>query len=293
VAANTSGAVVVTGASTGIGWATALYLDRKGYTVFAGVRKQADAERCEEEGSERLMPITLDVTEPRSIEAAEQKVREAVGEAGLAGLVNNAGVGFGGPVEYLPLDDYRQSFEVNFFGQIAVTQAFLPLLRRAPGTIVNITSIGGRIASPFMSPYNATKFALEALSDSLRNELRPWGINVVAIEPGSIDTPIWTKAGETAEEMQSAMPDEARRLYGAQIQSFGDTLQETADSGIPPERVAQAIHKAISKENPKARYLVGTDAKVGARINSILSDRAFDRLVARRMKLPKEAPPGR
>jgi NAD(P)-dependent dehydrogenase (short-subunit alcohol dehydrogenase family) len=293
MAAHTTGAVVVTGASTGIGRATVLYLDQKGYTVFAGVRKQEDANALKEDASEKLTPVTIDVTEADSIKAAEETVRDAVGKAGLVGLVNNAGVGFGGPVEYIPLEDYRQSFEVNYFGQIAVTQAFLPLLRRARGTIVNIASIGGRIASPFMSPYNATKFALEALSDSLRNELRPWGINVVAIEPGSIDTPIWTKAGETAEEMQSAMPDEARRLYGAQIQSFGDTLQETADSGIPPERVAQAIHKAISKENPKARYLVGTDAKVGARINSILSDRAFDRLVARRMKLPKEAPPGR
>lgn len=293
MAANESGTVVVTGASTGIGWATALYLDAKGYTVFAGVRRETDAQRCTEEGSERLTPITLDVTKPELIKAAEQKVRDAVGEAGLAGLVNNAGVGFGGPVEYIPLDHYRQSFEVNFFGQIAVTQAFLPLLRRAPGTIVNITSIGGRIANPFMSPYNATKFALESLSDSLRNELRPWGIDVVAVEPGSIDTPIWSKAGETATEIQSEMPDEARRLYGAQIESFGEALEETADRGIPPERVAKAIHKAISEDKPKARYLVGTDAKVAARLNSLLSDRAFDRLVARRMKLPKEAPPGR
>jgi NAD(P)-dependent dehydrogenase (short-subunit alcohol dehydrogenase family) len=293
MAANESGAVVVTGASTGIGWATALYLDRKGYTVFAGVRKQTDAERCNKEGSDRLTPINLDVTKPPSIKAAEEEVRRAVGEAGLVGLVNNAGVGFGGPVEYIPLDDYRQSFEVNFLGQIAVTQAFLPLLRRAPGTIVNITSVGGRIANPFMSPYNATKFALEALSDSLRNELKPWGIDVVAIEPGSIDTPIWAKAGETAAENQAAMPAEAKRLYGVQIERFGDALQETADRGIPPERVAQAIHKAISKDKPKARYLVGADAKIGVRLKGILGDRGFDRFVARRMKLPKEAPPGR
>jgi NAD(P)-dependent dehydrogenase (short-subunit alcohol dehydrogenase family) len=293
MASNESGAVVVTGASTGIGRATALYLDRKGYSVFAGVRKQKDAESLEADGSDRITPITIDVTNERSIKTAEHRVGRSIGKEGFAGLVNNAGVGFGGPVEYIPLDDYRQSFEVNFFGQIAVTQAFLPHLRRARGTIVNITSIGGRIASPFMSPYNGTKFALEALSDSLRNELRPWGIDVVAIEPGSIATPIWDKAGDRAAEMQASMPDEARRLYGAQIERFGNALQDTASKGIPPERVAQVIHKAIRLDNPKARYLVGTDAKVGARLNSLLTDRGFDRFVARRMKLPKEAPPGR
>jgi NAD(P)-dependent dehydrogenase (short-subunit alcohol dehydrogenase family) len=292
MASNESGAVVVTGASSGIGRATALYLDQKGYSVFAGVRKQKDAESLEEAGSELLTPITIDVTSERSIKTAEHRVGRSVGREGLAGLVNNAGVGFGGPVEFIPLDDYRQSFEVNFFGQIAVTQAFLPQLRRARGTIVNITSIGGRIASPFMSPYNGTKFALEALSDSLRNELRPWGIDVVAIEPGSIDTPIWAKAGETAAETQAEMPDEAKRLYGAQLEHFGNALQDTASKGIPPERVAQVIHKAIRLANPKARYLVGTDAKVAARLKGALPDRGFDRIVTRRMKLPKEAPPG-
>jgi NAD(P)-dependent dehydrogenase (short-subunit alcohol dehydrogenase family) len=293
MASNESGAVVVTGASTGIGRATALYLDREGYSVFAGVRKQKDAESLEEVGSDRLTPITIDVTEERSIKAAEQTVHGAVGEEGLAGLVNNAGVGFGGPVEYIPLDDYRQSFEVNFFGQIAVTQAFLPHLRRARGTIVNIASIGGRIASPFMSPYNGSKFALEALSQSLRHELKPWGIDVVAVEPGSIATPIWDKAGERAAETQSSMPAEAKRLYGAQIRRFGELLEKTSKGGIPPEKVAQVIHQAISSERPKPRYLVGIDAKIAARMHGVLSDRGFDRMLARRTKMPKEAPPGR
>jgi len=293
MASNESGAVVVTGASTGIGRATALYLDRKGYSVFAGVRKQKDAESLEEEGSELLTPITIDVTKERSIKAAEQRVRKAVGKAGLAGLVNNAGVGFGGPVEYIPLDDYRQSFEVNYFGQIAVTQAFLPLLRRTPGTIVNIASIGGRVASPFMSPYNGSKFALEALSHSLRHELMPWGIDVVVVEPGSIATPIWEKAGETATAAQDAMPTEGRRLYGAQIERFRELLGQTARSGIPPEKVAAVIHQAISSDRPKPRYLVGLDAKIAARMHGLLSDRGFDRVLARRTKMPKEAPPGR
>jgi NAD(P)-dependent dehydrogenase (short-subunit alcohol dehydrogenase family) len=293
VAANTSGAVVVTGASTGIGRATALYLDQKGYRVFAGVRKDEDAKSLQEEGSERLSPIEIDVAKADSIAAAKNDVEEAVGEDGLVGLVNNAGVGFGGPVEFIPLDDYRQSFEVNYFGQIAVTQAFLPLLRRAPGTIVNVASIGGRIASPFMSPYSGSKFALESLSDSLRRELQPWGIDVVAVEPGSIATPIWEKAGETATAATAAMPDEGRRLYGAQIKRFGELLAETAKAGIPPERVARVIHKAISKDRPKPRYLVGIDAKIAARMNGLLPDRLFDRMLERRTKLPKEAPPGR
>jgi NAD(P)-dependent dehydrogenase (short-subunit alcohol dehydrogenase family) len=292
VAANTSGAVVVTGASTGIGRATALYLDQADYRVFAGVRNQKDAKSLKEAGSDRLTPITIDVAKERSIKAAEQRVRKALGKEGLAALVNNAGVGFGGPVEYIPLDDYRQSFEVNYFGQIAVTQAFLPLLRRTPGTIVNIASIGGRIALPFMSPYNGSKFALEALSHSLRHELKPWGIDVVVIEPGTIATPIWDKAGERAAETESAMPDEARRLYGAQIRRFGERLRKTGKGGIPPERVAEVIHKAISEENPKPRYLVGLDAKIAARMHGLLSDRGFDRMLARRTKMPKEAPPG-
>jgi NAD(P)-dependent dehydrogenase (short-subunit alcohol dehydrogenase family) len=293
MAAHTTGAVVVTGASTGIGRATALLLDRKGYRVFAGVRKDEDAKSLQEEGSERLIPIKIDVAKARSITAAKSNIERAVGKEGLVGLVNNAGVGFGGPVEFIPLDDYRQSFEVNYFGQIAVTQAFLPLLRRASGTIVNIASIGGRIASPFMSPYTGSKFALEALSDTLRRELKPWGIDVVAVEPGSIANPIWEKAGETATAATAAMPDEGRRLYGAQIKRFGELLAQTARGGIPPARVARVIHRAISKDRPKPRYLVGIDAKIAARMNGLLPDRWFDRMLERRTKLPKDAPPGR
>ena len=293
MAGHTTGAVVVTGASTGIGRATALQLDKAGYTGFAGVRTQKDAVALKKDASEKLTPLTLDVTKSRSIKAAEQRVRRAVGKEGLVGLVNNAGIGFGGPVEYIPLDDYRRSFEVNYFGQIAVTQAFLPLLRRASGTIVNIASIGGRIASPFLSPYSGSKFALEALSDALRRELKPWGIEVVAVEPGSIATPIWEKAGETATAATAAMPAEGRRLYGAQLERVGKLLEKTAKGGIPPKRVAQTIHKAIQKDRPKPRYLVGIDAKIAARMNAVLSDRGFDRMLERRTKLPKEAPPGR
>ena len=197
--AKQKGAVVVTGASSGIGRATALHLDRQGYKVFAGVRKQADAESLEKEGSERLTPVTIDVAEQDSIEAAHMEVQDAVADRGLAGLVNNAGIATAGPVEHLPVDEFQKVIDVNLVGQYAVTQAFLPLLRRGDGTIVFITSIGGRVASPFFSPYNAAKFGLEGMADSLRRELKPWkGMDVVVVEPGSIATPIWEKGTTTS-----------------------------------------------------------------------------------------------
>lgn len=290
MAGNVSGAVVVTGASTGIGRATALLLDKQGYRVFAGVRKEADAKSLAEEGSDKVTPITIDVTKQRSIAAAKQKVQRAVGKEGIVGLVNNAGVGDGGPIETMDLDVFRKVLEVNLVGQIAVTQAFLPLIRKAPGTIVFIASIGGRIATPFMSPYNTSKFAVEALGESLRAELAPWGIDVSVVEPGSIDTPIWSKGAETIEEQFAKMPPNTKRLYGKQLKRMDEVLTETADRGIPPEKVAKVIHAAISSENPKHRYLVGRDAKIAARLKGTLPDRTFKKLIDRQMKMPSDVP---
>ncbi len=290
MAGNVSGAVVVTGASTGIGRATALLLDKQGYRVFAGVRKEADAKSLAEEGSDKVTPITIDVTKQRSIAAAKQKVQRAVGKDGIVGLVNNAGVGDGGPIETMDLDVFRKVLEVNLVGQIAVTQAFLPLIRKAPGTIVFIASIGGRIATPFMSPYNTSKFAVEALGESLRAELAPWGIDVSVVEPGSIDTPIWSKGAETIEEQFAKMPPNTKRLYGKQLKRMDEVLTETADRGIPPEKVAKVIHAAISSENPKHRYLVGRDAKIAARLKGTLPDRTFKKLIDRQMKMPSDVP---
>jgi NAD(P)-dependent dehydrogenase (short-subunit alcohol dehydrogenase family) len=291
MAANASGAVVVTGASSGIGRATALLLDAEGYRVFAGVRKEADAREISQDGSDRLTPISVDVTDAGQIEAARQQVAEAVGGEGLVGLVNNAGVGGGGPIEFMPLDELRGTIEINLIGQVAVTQAFIPLLRKAKGTIVFIASIGGRVASPFMSPYNTSKFAIEALGESLRHELRPWEIDVAVVEPGSIDTEIWTKGNDQLRERLGEMPEDARRLYGRQITRFGEVLNETASRGIPAEKVAEVVHKAISSDNPKHRYLVGTDAKIGARLKGTLPDRTFSKLAARQMKMPTDVPP--
>ena len=254
------------------------------------MRKQADAESLAEEGSDNLTPITLDVTEQRSITAAKDKVQRAVGKDGLVGLVNNAGVGDGGPVETMDLEVLRNVLEVNLVGQVAVTQAFLPLIRKAPGTIVFIASIGGRIASPFMSPYNTSKFAIEALGESLRQELAPWDIDVVVVEPGSIDTPIWKKGAETIDEQFSKMPPNTKRLYGKQLKRMDEVLSETASRGIPPEKVAKVIHAAISSEKPKHRYLVGRDAKIAARLKGTLPDRTFTKLISRQVKMPTDVP---
>ena len=291
MAGNASGAVVVTGASTGIGRATALLLDEDGYRVFAGVRKEADARELSKVGSDRLTPVTIDVTDAAQIEAASRQVAEAVGDEGLAGLVNNAGVGGGGPIEFMPLDELRRTLEINLIGQVAVTQAFIPLIRTGKGTIVFIASIGGRVASPFMSPYNTSKFAIEALGESLRHELRPWEIDVVVVEPGSIDTEIWTKGNEQVREGVKELPEDARRLYGRQLARFGEVLSETGSRGIAAEKVAEVVHKAIASEKPKHRYLVGTDAKIGARLKGTLPDRAFHRLAGRQMKMPTDVPP--
>jgi NAD(P)-dependent dehydrogenase (short-subunit alcohol dehydrogenase family) len=290
MAANESGAVVVTGASTGIGRAIALLLDAEGYRVFAGVRKEEDGRELSQAASDQLTPLMIDVTDAEQIEAASRQVAEAVGDEGLVGLVNNAGVGGGGPIEFMPLDELRTTLEVNLIGQVAVTQAFIPLIRKCKGTIVFIASIGGRVASPFMSPYNTSKFAIEALGESLRHELQPWEIDVVVVEPGSIDTQIWTKGNDKAREQLDEMPEDARRLYGRQLSRFVEVISETASRGIAPEKVAEVVHKAIASENPKHRCLVGTDAKVGARLKSTLPDRTFSKLAARRMKMPTDVP---
>src|SRR4051794_33881639 len=290
MAGNESGAVVVTGASTGIGRATALFLDQKGFRVFAGVRKQADAESLAEDGSDRLTPITIDVTKDSSIASARDEVENAVGKDGLVGLVNNAGIGDGGPVETIDLDVLRNVLEVNLVGQVAVTQAFLPLIREAPGTIVFIASIGGRIASPFMSPYNTSKFAIEALGESLRQELAPWAIDVVVVEPGSIDTPIWSKGAETIDGQKGSMSPTEKRLYRKQLDRMEEVLSETASRGISPEKVAKVIHTAIRSEKPKHRYLVGRDAKIGARLKGNLPDRTFMKLIGRQLKMPNDVP---
>jgi NAD(P)-dependent dehydrogenase (short-subunit alcohol dehydrogenase family) len=275
--------VLVTGASTGIGRTTALRLDGSGWKVFAGVRKPEDAESLRGEASDRLVPVFLDVTEPEQIAAAAEQV-ERESPDGLDGLVNNAGVAVPAPLETVPLEDLRHQLEVNLVAYVAVTQALLPQIRRAEGRIVFLASIGGRIAFPFGGPYHASKFATEAIGDVFRQELRPWGIEVAIIEPGSIDTPIWERGGRKAEEIEAKSP-QTNLLYGAAIEKFKKVIEDTAERGIPPEKVAKAIAHALESSRPKTRYLVGLDAKVQARIKPLIPTRLFDRIVARQLNL--------
>ena len=275
------GAVVITGTSSGIGRATALRLDGAGYDVFAGVRSADDGERIAADASDRLRPITVDVTDAGSIAAAARLVDEAVGDRGVAGLVNNAGLSFGGPLEFLPLDDLRRQLEVNLVGQVAVTQALLPAIRRARGRIVNLTSVGGRIVNPFLGPYHASKWGLEAVTDALRKELRPWRIRVVAIEPGSIKTEIWRKGIEQAQEVAAGLPPEGQRLYGTKIPKALGMGERLARYAIPPDRVAKVIERALSARRPRARYVVGVDARALITLRQVLPDRAMDAIQAR------------
>jgi NAD(P)-dependent dehydrogenase (short-subunit alcohol dehydrogenase family) len=276
--------VLVTGASTGIGRTTALRLDGSGWRVFAGVRKEADAESLRQEASPSLVPVILDVTNPEQIAAAAEQIERESDGGGLDGLVNNAGVAVPGPLETIPLEDLRHQLEVNLVAYVAVTQAMLPQIRRTEGRIVFLASIGGRIAFPFGGPYHASKFATEAVGDVFRQELRPWGIEVAIIEPGSIDTPIWDRGKEKAEEIEAKSP-QTNLLYGAALDKFRKVLKDTAERGIPPEKVAKAISHALESSRPNTRYLVGLDAQVQARIKPFIPTRLFDKIVARQLNL--------
>jgi NAD(P)-dependent dehydrogenase (short-subunit alcohol dehydrogenase family) len=275
--------VLVTGASTGIGRATALRLDADGWRVFAATRDPVDGESLRQAASDRLLPVTLDVTDPEQIAAAAELVeREA--EGGLDGLVNNAGIAVPGPLETVPLEDFRRQIEVNLTAYVAVAQAMLPSIRKTEGRLVFLSSIGGRVAFPFGGPYHASKFATEAIGDVFRQELRPWGIKVALIEPGSIDTPIWGRGQRKAEEIEAKAP-RTNLLYGAAIEKFRKVIEDTAERGIPPEKVADAIAHALESNRPKSRYLVGLDAKVQARLKPLIPTAVFDRIVARQLNL--------
>jgi NAD(P)-dependent dehydrogenase (short-subunit alcohol dehydrogenase family) len=274
-------AVVITGASTGIGRAAAAHMDGLGWRVFAGVRSDDAAAQIEAAGSDRLTPLRLDVTDAAAIERAAAEVAAELGDGGLAGLVNNAGVGIGGPVELVPVDGLRMALEVNLVGPVAMIKAFLPLLRVARGRIVNVTSIGGRVATAFFGPYNASKFGLEAIGDSLRQELRPWGVDVIAVEPGSIETEIWDSGLAASEDLLSQAAEERTRLYERQLDAMRAAAKDGAERARPAEGVAKVIGKALTKRRPRTRYVVGPDAYGQLVLSRLLPDRVFDRAVLR------------
>jgi NAD(P)-dependent dehydrogenase (short-subunit alcohol dehydrogenase family) len=273
-------AALVTGASTGIGRATALRLDAAGWRVFAGVRREPDADSLRREGSERLAPVLLDVTEAEQIAAAAETIAAALGDAGLDGLVNNAGVSLPSPLETMPMEDFRRQVEVNLSAQVAVTQAMLPRLREARGRIVFISSIGGRIAFPMTGAYHAAKFGIEAVGDVFRRELRQAGISVSIVEPGSIATDIWDRGERAADEIATRSP-RSEELYGESLARYRKTFDRVAGRGIPAARAAKAIEHALSARRPRPRYLVGIDARTQARLKYLIPTRVFDRIAAR------------
>jgi NAD(P)-dependent dehydrogenase (short-subunit alcohol dehydrogenase family) len=255
--------VLVTGASTGIGRATALALART-HSVLAGVRRLEDA-------PPGVTPVLLDVTDAEQVAALRELPR-------LDALVNNAGIAVTGPLEYLPLDELRRQLEVNAVGQIAVTQAVFAQLRRARGRIVNVSSIGGRMALPLYGPYAASKYALEALSDSLRREQRD--VKVIVIEPGAIATPIWDRGVATADALWAAMPAEAHARYGALVEGMRGQAVKLAAEGAPVDEAAAVIVKALTSPRPRPRYVIGREAKLQSALGRLLPDRAMDGLLA-------------
>ncbi len=273
--------VFITGASTGIGEATALHLDGLGHRVFAGVRNDADAARLVTRASKHLFPVRCDVTDLDQIAAARKVVGDEVGEAGLQGLINNAGVAVGGPLEHLPLEQWRWQFDVNVFGQIAVTQAFLDLVRQGRGRVSFTGSIGGRNANPMLGPYAASKHAIEAISQSLRGELEPWGIHVSVVEPGAIKTPIWDKGRNTADMLAEQLGPEAAAQYAEGIDFVLKGIEFQDKHAAPPQKVAEAFEHALFSRRPRTQYLVGIDAKVLGTLNRLLPQSVLDRVVKR------------
>ena len=275
--------VLITGASTGIGRACALHLDRLGWRVFAGVRREVDAAALRAAASTNLAPLILDVTQVQQVTAAAEQVTSLVGEDGLHGLVNNAGISIGGPLEFVPLELWRRQLEVNVLGQVCVTQIFLPLLRRVGGRIINMSSTSGLNAMPIMGPYAASKFALEALSDSLRVELRRQGIKVILVELGTVFTPIWERSLAVADAWLAEAPPVMFDLYGDFVPIVRDWALSAEKRGLPVERVSDAVARALTDPKPKSRYLIVGYPPLFVYLLRLAPVGMRDRLIARRM----------
>lgn len=277
--------VVVTGASSGIGQSCALHLANRGWRVFATVRNQDQADRISQFAPDNLVVVFLEITDQSTVDRLVETITFKLGNGSLDGLVNNAGIALSNAVEFLDISDLRRQLEVNFIGHVSVIKALLPLLRESKGRIVNVSSTSGRIALPFLSPYAASKFAMEAMSDALRVELRPWGISVSIIEPGSITTPIWDKTIQSSHERMGDLPPEAVQLYGKVIDKYQQTASEIGKSGSSPLEVARAIEHALTSRRPKARYVVGKGARLLLFVERLTPVRLRDWVIARRLKM--------
>tara|TARA_R110000824_G_scaffold118960_14_gene272309 strand:+ start:442406 stop:443257 length:852 start_codon:yes stop_codon:yes gene_type:complete len=277
--------VVITGVSTGIGWGATKVLIGKGFRVFGSVRKAEDAERLKKEFGDRFVPLFFDVTDEPAIKKAAEDVRVALNGETLAGLVNNAGIAVSGPLLDLDVEEFRKQMEVNVTGPFLVTQSFAPLLgadrslKGTPGRIVNISSVGGKQAAPFIGPYAASKFALEGYSESLRRELMLFGIDVIIIGPGSVKTEIWNKAEEVD------ITPYANSAYYPALVKFRDYFLASGKKGLAPERLGRAIHKALTSDNPKVRYAVVPGRLQNWTIPQLLPKRFLDRVIGKSVGL--------
>lgn len=277
--------VVITGVSTGIGWGATKVLIGHGFRVFGSVRKEADGARLKKEFGERFVPLLFDVTDEAAVKRAAGEVRAALNGETLFGLVNNAGIAVSGPLIELDVDEFRKQMEVNVTGPLIVTQAFAPLLgadrslKGEPGRIVNISSVGGKQAAPFVGPYSASKFALEGMSESLRRELLLFGIDVIVIGPGAVKTAIWEKAEQVDIAPYSNSP------YYPVLMKFRDYFIATGKKGLAPERLGRAIEKALTVKNPKVRYAVVPGRLMNWTIPQSLPKRFLDRTIGKAIGL--------
>jgi NAD(P)-dependent dehydrogenase (short-subunit alcohol dehydrogenase family) len=279
--------VVITGASSGIGYASVQRMSNAGWTVFATVRKTSDRDRLRSERN--VYPVIMDVQDPSSIASAAAEIAAELDGKGLDGLVNVAGIGMVRPLEYAPMSDVREIFEINFFGQLATIQAFSGMLRKNRGRIVNITSVGVNLAIPFGGLLNASKSAFAKVSDTLRLELRRFGVQVIAIEPGSISTPAVDKTLGNLEDVIGSLPAEAQRAYGSMIRSVGQRGYKMEKNGSTPDVVAVAVHHALTSNRPRLRYRVGKHATLLATLPRILPERLFDSLILKMLGVSESA----
>ena len=269
--------MVVSGASTGMGAATARALASRGYHVLAGVRRGADADALAADGVE---PVTLDITRPEHVRALVDRIASDPDRRPLRALVNNAGISVNAPVETLPLDEWRRLFDVNLFGHVAVTQALLPFLHESRGRIVNISSVGGKVAMATYGAYAGAKFALEAVSDSLRRELAPHGVQVVVVEPGAVRTEIGERGAATATALAARMSPEQQQRYGGLVRAVVAHSLRFTRAGQPADRAGSVIAEAATTARPRTRYTVGRDAALLAPLTRVLPDRVLDRILA-------------
>ena len=270
------GSILVTGASSGIGKAISLHLEQLGFSVFATVRNERDANALCSQTSGGLVPVLMDVTDQASIERAKNQVNQAIGDAGLDGLVNNAGVVYISPLEFVPLDELRWLFEVNFFGLLAVTQAFLPLLRKKQGRIVNISSMSSIFIIPFHGAYTASKLGVDGLSEALRLELKPHGVQVSVVVCGNTKTPIWDKSIQISDRIAKDFPSKAMDLYGGRYGRLREYFIKIGDAGIQPEAVSRKIVHALTAQRARKTYYVGPDASLFRFLDKILHGRLRD-----------------